>query len=53
MKCRILYGGLRGSILFLKIFIWILGRVKGRVEISHCITVLKIVVWVRVLFICM
>ena len=55
MKCTILYGGLRDSIQFLilKIFIWFSGRVKGWVEISDFMKVFKIVVWVRVGFICM
>ncbi len=54
MKCSVLYGGLRGStqyFIFEK-FIWFLGGVKGRVEISDFIIVFKMVVWVRVGFIC-
>ncbi len=56
MKCSILYGGLRDSTQFLifeNFYLWFSGRVKGWVEISDFMKVFKIVVWVRVGFICM
>ncbi len=47
-------GGLSNSIqlLIFKIFTWFLGGVKGRVEMSAFVKVFKMVIWIRVGFIC-
>ncbi len=53
-KCSILFGGLSSSIHFLifKFFFLFLAGVKGRNKIANFLKVFKMVIWAKVVFIC-